>query len=199
MADKEKKEENSLKYIVKKYRHLAGAYLFAEKDPKTALVSVRNGYNESGLENDQIIAHAVNDASIGVQAGRGISNSGVLKAMEMGYNMIREAYENSTAKEFVDCVASYGFSEIPKKLKDMIEKYKGKMKDALEAAKEKKDEVAQTIAVAMEILFHQFFYGQLYPEVITSRTKENLEALVKKEDAKLKVLEGGKEELDGAA
>jgi hypothetical protein len=94
----------------------------AEKDPGLALAAIGDFYK--GIleeEGDPIITSALKDASVGIQAGSGISNSGVARAINIYGGKFLRTFDNTNVSDLTNYL-SVGYT-IPNKARSALELY----------------------------------------------------------------------------
>jgi len=162
-----KKQQESQRSNLERHEYAALAAGLIKDRPEYALLAMGEFYKNCGLEDDPIIAYALNDATVGIRAGQGISNSGVIAAIGTYERAFNKAYENSRVGEFISYIGSRGFSKIPEGLNELIKKYeKLTVKEISEKAKKDKDDKdIANIYKTLNALLHQLFEGQLYSTV----------------------------------
>jgi len=159
-----------------KYQYAELANAKAKNDPYIALTAMGKFYSKCGLENDPIIQSAMARGSVGISKGYGISDEGIIKAIEVYSDLYQKARENSTVGAILDSIKLSGYTSIPKQL----EKYANiTLKELVEKAKNKdnKDEDAVRAIMAINLLERQKLEGQIYSSLIKEGTDNSLKTL----------------------
>jgi len=148
-------------------------------------LNVGNGPLDIRAVMDPSIAEGLERAKVGIKDGQ-ISDSGIVRAMDMYAGVYYDILAKTTVNEFVGYVASRGYTDIPEKVKTLLDSYKDKTfgeveKEATEKAQNRNEgDKADKVELAYKALTRlqeQVMQASVFADVVTNKTKRNLEAI----------------------
>lgn len=171
--DEGKRKEPSALETFKNLELMLLADHYIKEKPEIALMASQEFYRRHKFEGDGIIANAMNQASIGISEGTGLSDGGLVRAIRSYASSANKAYIEMGAIEFADYVGSRGMKDIAGEGRDLLGKYaKTKIGDIFKDAKDKKNNDAQIAAHYLSRMFTYYIETHLYGEITLASMKE---------------------------
>ncbi len=123
----------------------------AKEDAGLALVAMREYYDSKGISNEPLIRRGLENATLGVKSGYGLSDAGVVESMLTHVNDYQETFEKMKVSELVQYLTE-GY-DIPDEAKNALEGFADKTyKELKELAKSENAEDAKKAVTSMELL-----------------------------------------------